>query len=81
MRRWTSASWVRVATSRSQPGREFIETRPAEVVANIIACLIHQANYLLDQQVRRMEQTLLQEGGRRERMPRARLQTRSQKIP
>src|SRR5947209_4148484 len=28
--------------------REFCETRPAEVVANIAICLIHQTNYLLD---------------------------------
>src|SRR5438876_951090 len=27
--------------------REFSETRPVEVVANIAICLIHQANYLL----------------------------------
>jgi len=29
--------------------REFVETRPPEVLANIAICLIHQANYLLDQ--------------------------------
>src|SRR5207237_10673913 len=27
--------------------REFCETRPAEIVANIAICLIHQTNYLL----------------------------------
>jgi four helix bundle protein len=31
--------------------REFIDTRPAETVANILVSLIHQANYLLDQQL------------------------------
>jgi hypothetical protein len=30
--------------------REFCETRSAEVVANIATCLIHQANYLVNQQ-------------------------------
>jgi hypothetical protein len=35
--------------------REFCDTRPAEVVANIALCLIHQSNYLLDQQIRRLE--------------------------
>ena len=35
--------------------REFCETRPAEVVANIAICLIHQANYLLDQQLKSLE--------------------------
>ena len=35
--------------------REFVETRPPEVVANIALCLIHQTNYLIDQQLRRLE--------------------------
>jgi four helix bundle suffix protein len=54
------------------------ETRPAEVVANIAICLIHQANYLLDRQIRRLEQDFLKEGGLRERMTKARLQSRRQ---
>ena len=56
--------------------REFVETRPPEVVANIAICLVHQANYLLDQQIRRLEQDFLKEGGLRERMTRARLESR-----
>lgn len=56
--------------------REFCETRPAGVVANIAICLIHQANYLLDRQIRRLEQDFVKEGGIRERMTRARLQYR-----
>jgi four helix bundle suffix protein len=57
--------------------REFCETRPAQVVANIAICLIHQANYLLDRQIRRLEQDFVKQGGIRERMTRARLQYRS----
>ncbi|MCU0962338.1 MAG: four helix bundle suffix domain-containing protein [Pirellulaceae bacterium] len=57
--------------------RSYVETRPAEVVANIVICLIHQANYLLDRQIRQLEQAFLQQGGLRERMTRARLQQRS----
>jgi len=57
--------------------REFCETRSAEVVANIALCLIHQTNYLLDQQIRRLEQDFIKEGGLRERMTRARLQHRN----
>jgi four helix bundle suffix protein len=57
--------------------REFIETRPPEVVANIAICLIHQTNYLIDRQLRRLEQDFLKEGGLRERMTRARLQARN----
>lgn len=58
--------------------REFCETRPAEVVANIAICLIHQTNYLLDQQIRRLEQDFLKEGGLRERMTQARLKVREE---
>ena len=57
--------------------REFVETRSPEVVANIALCLIHQANYLLDQQLRRLEKDFVQQGGLRERMTRLRLQHRS----
>jgi four helix bundle suffix protein len=57
--------------------REFVETRPPEVIANIAICLIHQANYLIDQQLRRLEQDFLKEGGLRERMTRARLAYRN----
>jgi len=53
--------------------REFVETRPPEVVANIAICLIHQTNYLIDQQLRRLEQDFVREGGLRERMTRARI--------
>ncbi|MPM76091.1 hypothetical protein SDC9_123086 [bioreactor metagenome] len=56
--------------------RKFIETRPAETVANILISLIHQANYLLDRQLHRLEQDFLEEGGLRERMTRARLAAR-----
>jgi len=57
--------------------REFVETRSPEVIANIAICLIHQTNYLIDQQVRRLAQDFLQEGGLRERMTRARLAYRN----
>jgi len=57
--------------------REFTETRPANVVANIAICLIHQTNYLVDQQLHRLEQDFLKDGGLRERMTRARLQYRN----
>ncbi|HMJ26729.1 MAG TPA: four helix bundle protein, partial [Pyrinomonadaceae bacterium] len=32
--------------------RSYIETFPPEIAANTIICLIHQTNYLLDQQLR-----------------------------
>jgi four helix bundle suffix protein len=57
--------------------REFAETRPPEVVANIAICLIHQANFLLDRLLARLEQDFLKEGGVRERMTKARLESRA----
>jgi four helix bundle suffix protein len=61
--------------------RTYLETRPPEVVANIILCVIHQTNYLLDQLLRRLERDFLREGGLRERMTRARLAARCQREP
>jgi four helix bundle suffix protein len=57
--------------------RQFVETRPPAVVANIAICLIHQTNYLVDQQLLRLEKDFLEQGGLRERMTRLRLQYRS----
>ncbi|MEX1118799.1 MAG: four helix bundle suffix domain-containing protein [Terrimicrobiaceae bacterium] len=57
--------------------REFLETRPPEVIANIAICLIHQTNYLLDQQLRGLEVAFLEQGGLRERMFKARLASRN----
>jgi four helix bundle suffix protein len=61
--------------------REFVETRPPEVIANIAICLIHQANYLIDQQLRRLEKDFLEQGGLRERMFQVRLRHRRQNPP
>lgn len=58
--------------------RGYCETRSAEVVANIALCLIHQANYLLDRQIHRLEIDFLKNGGVRERMTQARLAVRNE---
>lgn len=56
--------------------RPFFEDRPPGTLANIAICLVHQANYLLDRQIRRLEKDFVKKGGLRERMTRARLQQR-----
>jgi len=56
--------------------RTYFETRPPEVVGNIIICLIHQTNYLLDQLLRRLEKDFLEKGGLKENMFAARLRAR-----
>jgi restriction system protein len=50
------------------------------VAANTIICLIHQTNYLLDQQLRQLEKTFLQEGGFTERLYQARSKARRKKL-
>lgn len=59
----------------------YVEQGGPEAAANAIICLIHQANYLLDQQIRSLEQAFLKEGGLRERMTRARLEERKKVRP
>lgn len=59
-----------------QTYRPYISDRSAETVANILVCLIHQANYLLDRQLRQLEKAFVQDGGLRERMTRARQASR-----
>lgn len=56
--------------------REFIETRPANVVANIIIVLIHETGFLLDKQVSALEEKFLEDGGLKEKMSRMRIEAR-----
>jgi four helix bundle suffix protein len=46
------------------------------IVANAVICLIHQANYLLDQQVSALERQFITEGGYSEQLAAARLAER-----
>lgn len=48
--------------------RTSIEESSPETAANTLICLIHQANYLLDQQLRQLESRFLNEGGFTERL-------------
>ena len=56
--------------------REFADTRDGGVVANIGLCLTHQANYLLDKQIARLEKDFLEKGGLKELMYKARVNYR-----
>lgn len=57
--------------------KPFAVTRPAEVVANIALCLIHQATFLLERQLRKLEADFVANGGLRERMTKVRRANRS----
>jgi four helix bundle suffix protein len=66
----------RVSPHNYELYREFVDTRTPDVVANIAICLIYQTNYLIDQQLRRLEDDFIKQGGLRERMTRVRLARR-----
>ncbi|MEW6618324.1 MAG: four helix bundle suffix domain-containing protein [bacterium] len=59
--------------------KTYIEFSPPDVAANTVICLIHQTNYLLDQQLRALEKEFLEEGGFTERLYRMRSQKRQEK--
>jgi len=50
----------------------YIEKESAEVAANTLLCLTHQANYLLDKQLAALETAFVDEGGFAERLYRVR---------
>jgi four helix bundle suffix protein len=57
--------------------RKGIENPDPAIAANVMIGLIKLTNYLLDQQIRRLEQDFLKQGGLRERMTQARLAQRA----
>jgi len=56
--------------------RTLVEKADAATAANTLICLIHQANYLLDHQVRALERQFIKAGGYSERLAAARLEER-----
>ena len=56
--------------------RTYIEGSPPEVAANTMLCLIHQTNFLLDQQLRQLEKQFLEKGGFTEKLYHTRLRAR-----
>ncbi len=52
--------------------RIYIESASPEVAANTLICLVHQTNFLLDQQLRQLENQFLEQGGFTEKLYRAR---------
>jgi four helix bundle suffix protein len=58
--------------------QKLLSYQKAEIVYD---ATVHQTNYLLDQQLRSLEQAFVKEGGLRERMTRARLEERKKARP
>lgn len=67
---------ARVTNRSYSTYKPYLEEQGPETAANAAICLIHQTNYLLDQQLRALEQAFLQEGGFTERLYRIRSQVR-----
>lgn len=59
--------------------KTYFEAAEAAVAANTAICVIHQANYLLDQQLRALEKNFVEVGGFTERLYRVRSQARERK--
>ena len=61
--------------------QSYVEQGDPEAAANTKICVIHQANYLLDQQLRQLEARFLAEGGFTERLYHARQAARKNHVP
>lgn len=88
LRQWTKddpeAQAVRGVGSRAQSDlcdyAPWLGSTSAGTVANCLICLIHQANYLLDHQMRALEQAFIHGGGYTEQLAAARIAERGRQI-
>ena len=56
--------------------KTYFELSAPETAANAAICLIHQASYLLDRQLRALEKEFVEKGGFTERLYRVRSEAR-----
>ena len=71
----------RKTVDNTVPDQWFVDlgkSRPAETVANMVICFLHQEDYLLQAQLDALEKKFLQQGGIREQMLSERLKIRNQ---
>lgn len=68
--------WLAYEENRSYGTYRTYVERDAETAANTLICLINQANYLLDQQLKALEKSFLEEGGFTERLYKKRTEHR-----
>jgi len=57
--------------------KPYIENKNPEIAANTLICLIHQASFLLDQLLRKLEKDFLEKGGFTERLYQKRKEKRN----
>ena len=69
------------SSDSSVPDQWFVElgkSRPADTIANMVICFLHQEDFLLQSQLFAWEKRFLAEGGFREKMYSARLKSRAE---
>ncbi len=66
----------KLAWEKNRSYETYVKASLPEVAANTLICLIHQANYLLDQQLRQLGKQFLEEGGFTEKLYQARQQVK-----
>lgn len=69
----------RIPNANYDTFKKGIENDDAEIVANILICLINVTSYLLKRQILTLEQEFIKGGGLRERMTNARINYRKKK--
>jgi four helix bundle suffix protein len=67
----------RTPNANYQTFEKAIEHENPEICANIMICLINIATYLLAKQIKSLEKDFLENGGLRERMTKARIESRN----
>jgi four helix bundle suffix protein len=71
--------FIRLRGIEEWPKNHSPHAAPTAIAANVMIGLIKLTNYLLDQQLRQLEEAFVKDGGLRERMTRARLAERSKR--
>ena len=66
----------RTGTPTASSYAEWLDQADPAIIANTLICLIHQANFLLDRQLRSLEQQFISGGGYSEHLAAARLEER-----
>jgi restriction system protein len=75
-RDWTDRSHRTDPPDHRKEYSRWLDARDPAVVANAVICLIHQANYLLDQQIAGLEREFVEQGGYTEKLAAARSEAR-----
>ena len=59
---------------------QLVQTRSAEIIANMMVCMLKQTDYLLAKLLQKMEKQFLADGGFRERMTGMRVKEREKRV-